>query len=183
MRAIVRAQRGQAMPEFALASTFLVTLLVGIAQLGTIYYAQLAVQTGAREGARVVVSNPGNTGMYSGANSPSSPGSHTCTGAADPVKACKAVFNSTHGGTLGGLISPSNLTVTLGGSSFRSTVATTCPSGTGTSDGLITVTVAYNAPLFVPIVNSIFATGSNNYRTVTSIVKGRVEPCINTGGG
>lgn len=182
MRAVDRRQRGQALPEFALASTFLVTLLVGIAQLGTIYYALLAVQSGAREGARVAAASPGNTGLFSGANSPATPGSHTCTGPGDAVKACKAVYNSTHGGTLGGLITPANMTVTLQGSAFGTSVAAACPAGTGTTDGMVTVTVNYNAALFVPIVNTIFATGTNNYRTVSSSVKARVEPCINTGG-
>ena len=185
MRAVAsRRQAGQAMSEFAVAGTVLITLLVGIAQMGVIYYALLSVQSGSREGARVASENPGDTGLFSGANSPTSPGSHVCTGTGDPIKACKAVFNSTHSGTSGGLITPANLTVTLTGSAFPGSTAAKCPGNTGTSDGVISVVVSYNAPIFVPLLGGALSTGGNGtYRTVTSTVQTRVEPCINTNGG
>jgi hypothetical protein len=185
MRAVdQRGQRGQALSEFAIAGTILITLLVGLAQMGVIYYALLSVQSGSREGARVASENPGDTGLFSGANSPTSPGSHTCTGTGDPIKACKAVFNSTHGGAAGGLITPANMTVTLTGSTFPGSTGAKCPGNTGTTDGQVKVVVSYNAPIFVPLLGSALSTaGNGSYRTVTSTVQTRVEPCINTNGG
>ena len=157
----------------------LVYLLVGAAQVGVIYYTLISVQTGAREGARVAASNPGDTHLFTTPNSPTA--SHTCT-TSDTIKACKAVYNSTHS-AFGGLIDQNSLSVSIGGLLFPGGTPAQCALiPNSTSDGEVSVTVSYNAPVFIPFLNRVFATGANNYRTVSSTVIVRVEPCESTNG-
>ena len=173
--------RGQALTEFALAATILLTLLVGVAQVAVIYFALVAVDTAAREGARVASEQPGNTTTFS---SPLAGGSHTCTTASSEPNACKAVYNSTRS-ALGGLIKESNLNTTIVASVFPGAwpPAACAQPPKGPSDGFVTVRVAYDVPIFVPIVGSLLSTGGTNHRTVASTVEMRVEPCINTNNG
>lgn len=194
MRAVIvarrqsrRRPRGQALVELSLTAAILVVLLVGSAQVGLLYYDQMSVATGAREGAVIAAEAPGNTGLFSSPNTPGDPGTHTCTGPADPIMACAAAYNSTHNGTFGGLIDPTALSVTLAGAVYANSSSpppspTQC-AGKGTSDGTVTVTVSYNAPIFVPIVGAVLATSGHAYRTMTAQVTIRVEPCDVTNGG
>ena len=172
--------RGQSLVEFAFTAPILMFLLVGVAQVGVLFFTQIAVATGAREGARVAAENPGNTGMFPAP--PSLPTNHSCS-SADPVYACKAVYNSTNQ-ALGGLITTNNLVVTLTGSTYPagSSEAPQCTGNRGTSDGVVAVSVSYRAPVFLPLLNGIFSDLGQNYRTVSSTVKVRVEPCESTNG-
>jgi Flp pilus assembly protein TadG len=172
-------QRGQALVEFALSMLLLLLLVGGAAQIGVIYYTLLSVDSAARESARVASENPGNTGV-----TPNVTGAQPCTPlGGDTRLACKAAVNSTHNGVFGGLVDPTQLDVNLSWASFAGSTAKSCPGGVGTSDGVVTVAVSYNAPIFLPIVGPIFATGTNPYRTVTGTEIIRVEPCNTTFGG
>lgn len=171
-----RHSHGQALTELAISAVLLVTLLVGSAQVALLYYDQISVATAARESAVVASENPGNTGLFT---SPNSPTSYSCSGPSDPIRACAAAFNSTHGGTFGGLINTAGLTVTLQGATYPGSTATVCSGSTGTSDGQITVKVVYSAPIFVPFIGALFGSGN---RAMTSIVTIRVEPCHVTNG-
>lgn len=172
-------QRGQALVEMALSLLVLILLVSGAAQIGVIYYTLLSVDSAARESARVASENPGNTGV-----TPNGTGAHACTPVGgDPLLACKAAVNSTHNGVLGGLVDPQKLDVNLSWVPFPGSTAAKCRGAVGTSDGVVTVAVSYNAPIFLPIVGPIFATGTNPYRTVTGTETIRVEPCDNTSGG
>jgi Flp pilus assembly protein TadG len=191
MRAVSRRRlpsrlrsRGQALVELSLAAVVLVTLVVGSAQVALLYYDQMSVSTGAREAAVIAAENPANTGLFTAPNSPTSPGSHTCSGTGDAILACAAAFNSTHGGTFGGLITTSNLSVSLAGAKYTGSSPVVCTgfASPSTSDGTVTVTVTYNAPIFVPFVGAVLATSGQTYRTMTSTVTVRVEPCDVTKG-
>jgi hypothetical protein len=171
--------------EFALGATLLVVVLVGTAQVGLLYYDGIAVDTAAREAVRVASENPAGSTIF--APNPNAPGSHPCTVggdvSTDPNVVCQAAYKSTHSGTLGGLINPALLTVTITGSTVSGVAATTCSqTNAGSSDGLVTVTVSYNAPIFVPFVDKIFASPGQTYRTLTATVQIRVEPCNVTQG-
>jgi TadE-like protein len=179
-RAKRRGSRGQALGELALVGILLIVLLVGTGQFGVLYYDTMSIDTAAREAARVASENPGGSGVFSSPNSPTSPGSHTCTGTGDTNVGCQAAYNSTHSGTLGGLINTANLSVTLQGSTFSGSSPAVCPEGGGTSDGVVAATVSYNAPVFVPIVEQLIATPGHTYRTVTATVSLRVDPCNST---
>jgi hypothetical protein len=103
MRAVRRSRRGhrgQSLVEIAIATPFLLVLLGGGAQLGTIAYGMVSVDTAAREGARVASENP-HTALDTMPTSP-----YTCTGNdANPV--CVAVRKSS------GLLSSGRLTITI----------------------------------------------------------------------
>jgi Flp pilus assembly protein TadG len=173
--------RGQSMVEFALTAPILMFLLVGTAQVGVLYFTQIGVETAAREGARVAAENPGNTGIFP---APASlPTSHSCSGPGDTILACEAVYNSTNQ-ALGGLIKTSTLVVTLTGSTYptSSAEAPQCAGPSGISDGVVAVFASYRAPVFIPLLNDIFSDPGQNYRTVSSTVKIRVEPCASTNG-
>jgi len=178
-------QAGQNVVEFALVATFLILLVGGIAQFGMVYNVLISVQTAARESARVAAMNPRNTGLFSSPYTPAAPrGSgtpYTCSGPSDPILACKAAYNSTHQ-TLGGLIDPTTFVVSLSAATFPGNPSPGTCGGIGTNDGVVTVSISYNAPLFVPIIGQMLSTGGNNYRTVTSVSIIRVEPCANTSG-
>lgn len=49
----IEDQRGQALVEFALMVPLLLMLLLGIIEFGRVYYAQLAITSAARQGARI----------------------------------------------------------------------------------------------------------------------------------
>lgn len=174
-------QRGQALVEFALSMLLLLLLVGGAAQVGAIYYTLQSIESAARESARVASENPFNTGV-----TPAMSGSpHKCTSGDALLLACKAAINSTHS-ALGGLIDPTQLNVVLSWAQYPGTTAANCSAGPpakGTTDGVVTVVVSYNTPIFVPFVGPIFATPSQQYRTVTATEVIRVEPCNNTSGG
>jgi len=178
-----RRSLGQSLVEVAIASPFLILLLVCTAQVGLIYYVQMSVTGAAREGGRVASEKPGNTALFSGSYSPSAPRNtpYTCSGPSDSLLACQAAYNSTHG-ALGGLINTSNLTVTLTGGTFTGSTATTCTGGSGTSDGVVTVNVSYNVPVFIPLIGNLFDSPGNSYRKVSFTTTVRVEPCNETSG-
>jgi hypothetical protein len=115
----------------ALAAPFLLMLLAGGAQLGTIGYGMVSVDTAAREGARVASENP-HTGLDP---LPSSP--YTCTGNdANPV--CAAVRKSS------GQLDATKLTITITSPSTISMlprdvirVANPCSSSEATLSGTV----------------------------------------------
>ncbi len=168
---------GQGLVEFAGALLFLLVLVCGVAQVGVFYYTLMTVQTAARESARVASENPNDTGLFSSPNSPAVPRvpPYQCSGSNDPILACQAAFNSTNN-ALGGLIDQTKLNVALQGSKYGTGTPTTCPQGTGTTDGVVKVTVRYSAPVFVPLVGSYFS-GLN---PLTATIQIRVEPCTST---
>ncbi len=168
---------GQGLVEFAGALFFLLVLICGVAQVGVFYYTLMTVETAAREAARVASENPKDTGLFSSPNSPGTPRAtpYQCTSSSDPILACQAAYNSTHN-ALGGLINESNLTVSLEGSKYPGSSPSTCPQGTGTTDGEVLVNVTYSAPVFVPLVGAYFS-GLNPLKGTVQI---RVEPCTST---
>lgn len=170
--------RGQALVELAIAAPLLVLLLVGGAQVGAIVYAQVTVDTAAREGARVASQQPNRSGAYAGdvkmateAAPVVCPSSGVST---NPV--CNAVWNAS------GLLDGHSFVVKMWAEDVPAPAAsgTNCPSGSVT-DGYIDVSVTYKAAVFVPMVDSFFATGPG-YRSVTTTVRNRVEPCTLTAG-
>jgi len=173
MRVRVRT-RGQALTELAVAAPLLVLLLVGGAQVGAIVYAQVTVDTAAREGARVASEQPFHSGAYLSDGTPASP-AVTCSPALTPNNpACKAVWSSS------GMLSSTSLQVSVGSGTFISSSAASCPPNT-VGDGYVLVTVAYDAPVFVPLVDRFFSTGTGVH-TVSTTVRERVEPCTLTSG-
>ena len=160
-----RHRRGQALVELALVAPIIMVLLLGTAQVGTILYGQISVDTAAREGARAAASYPDGSGVYSGGGSPTTV---TCPGGGgNPV--CTAVVNAE-----GGLTAASMSTTLspVGG------VTSACPSNSShTADGYIRVAVSYNVPIFVPFVDKLLETPGLNLRTITSTVTTRISPC------
>lgn len=213
MRTVSRSHRhhgaaAQALVEFGLTAMVLLTLVVGIAQVGIILYANVTISSAARDGARVAASEP-NTSTAFSAGSPASSSvqcngsnsSYTAGGGADsnnPV--CIAVDNSS--GVLGsGTTDPncpasagSGCTIIAGyGWPQGCTWGTNCenPGDCPTKnslgdtispvpDGYIEITVQYRVPVIVPILSSLLSDPGTNYRTVTSIVTERVNPCTMT---
>jgi Flp pilus assembly protein TadG len=105
MRAVRAARgrrwgRGQALVELAISAPFLLILLGGSAQLGTIAYGAVTVDTAAREGARVATENP-HTSLDALSSSP-----YTCT-ANDANPICVAVRNAS------GMLDSSKFTITI----------------------------------------------------------------------
>jgi Flp pilus assembly protein TadG len=171
-------RRGQAVTELALVAPLLALLLVGGAQVGAIVYAQVTIDTAAREGARVGSEQPNNSGAYSGGQPAATPVACSTTQTpSNPV--CQAVWNAS--GLLDGR---SSFTVSVAPQTFPPPTASysppACPNGSA-ADGYVTVTVSYNAPVFVPLLDRLFST-SPGVHTVTATVRDRVEPCTLTNG-
>jgi Flp pilus assembly protein TadG len=169
--------RGQALVELAIVLPLLLVLLVGGAQVAVIIYSDISVTNAAREAARTAADTPGNTGLFP---APVTSGKD-CT-STDARKACVAAYKSTNSAF--GLINPANFTVQLSSAQYPS--GTTTPTCWGTAgsadDGLVTVTVSYQAPIFVPFVGTFLADTGKSYRTVTNVVTQRINPCIINGG-
>lgn len=179
MRTVNRSRRqrrrggiGQSLVELALIGPLLLVLIVGGAQIGALVYGGISVATAAQEAARVASEQPINSGAYmvSGASTAVGPGA-TCPAAGNPV--CTAVSQAK------GLLTSVSTTVAPG---------TTPGAGTGcqpksVGDGYITVTVAVNVPIFIPILNNLLASHpGGTYRTMSDTVTVRVEPCTLTVG-
>ena len=177
MRAVRRARprsRGQAVAELALAAPVLVLLLAGGAQVGAIVYAQVTVDTAAREGARIGSELPNGSAAYSGGVPAGSP--LVCSPVSTPGNpVCKAVWNSS------GRLNGQSFTITIQPqTSTSSSSSGSCPAGS-VSDGYVQVAVSYDAPVFVPFLDRFFATSPGKH-TVTATVSDRVEPCTLTNG-
>src|SRR5437588_12648824 len=90
-------RRGQALVEMALVAPILIVLLLGGSQVGAIAYAQVSLDTAAREGARAGVEAPNSSLSWdTGGAVPSS--THQCAGtdfatgsSGNPI--CIAVIN------------------------------------------------------------------------------------------
>jgi len=68
-----RSPRGQSLVELALTLPILLLLLVGVLDLGRLYFAQITVVNASREGARYATTNPTNsTGITTKANNEAS---------------------------------------------------------------------------------------------------------------
>jgi Flp pilus assembly protein TadG len=167
-----RGSRAQSMVELAIVAPILLLLIVGSAQLGAILYSGVSVATAAQEGARVASEQPIKSGAYEVAGGVVTVGSGaTCPSSANPV--CAAVAQSK--GLLG---------------SVTTTIAPGTTPGSGTScppksvgDGHITVTVAADVPIFIPILNNLLASSpGSTKRNVSSTVTVRVETCTMTNG-
>jgi Flp pilus assembly protein TadG len=172
MRAVRRTRsRGQALTELALAAPVLMLLLVGGAQVGFIVYAQITVDTAAREGARIGSEQPNGSGVYGSSAQPQV----NCTQALTPLNpVCNAVWNAS------GMLSSQSLTVSITPAS--STSGSTSPScANGPSDGYVSVSVSYPAPVFIPLLDRMFSTGPGVH-TVQTAVSDRIEPCTLTNG-
>jgi Flp pilus assembly protein TadG len=163
---------GQSLVELALIGSLLLVLIVGGAQIGALVYGGISVATAAQEGARVASEQPIKSSAYvaSGSSSAVGPGA-TCPAAGNPV--CAAVSQAK------GLLNTVSTTVAPGTSPGT---GTGCPPQS-VGDGYITVTVAVNVPIFIPILNNMLANApGGSYRTMSETVTGRGEPCTLTNG-
>lgn len=167
-----RESSAQALIELALVAPFLLLLIVGAAQIGAILYAGVSVATAAQEGARVASEQPIRASAYTVTGGAVTVGAGaTCPAAGNPV--CDAVAQAK------GLLS-----------SVTTSIAPGTTPGTGTNcppqsvgDGYVTVTVATNVPIFIPILNNVLANSpGSTQRTISSTVTVRVEPCTMTNG-
>jgi Flp pilus assembly protein TadG len=160
------------MVELALVAPILLVLIVGGAQIGAILYAGVSVATAAQEGARVAGEQPINSAAYVVTGGSAAVGSGaTCPAAGNPV--CAAVAQSK------GLLNSVTTTIAPGTSPGS---GTSCPPKS-VGDGYVTVTVADNVPIFIPILNNILANSpGGTQRTISSTVTVRVEPCTMTNG-
>ncbi|HZS14838.1 MAG TPA: TadE/TadG family type IV pilus assembly protein [Candidatus Dormibacteraeota bacterium] len=177
-RARRRGRRGgQALVEFAIIAPLLLVLVCGGAQVAVVVYSQIAVTTASREAARTAADNPKDSGLF-----PAPVTSGKDCSSTDTRRACVAAYKSTT--NTFGLVNPTNFTVTLKSAQYPSGSSTTTCSGTsGTADdGLVTVTVSYQAPVFLPFIGTFFADSGKSYRTVSNTVAQRVDPCVINGG-
>ena len=163
---------GQSLVELALVAPILLALIVGSAQIGALVYGGISVATAAQAGARVASQQPIGSGAYvaSGSSAAVGPGA-TCPASGNPV--CAAVSQAK------GLLNVVYTTVSPGTSPG---LGASCPPRS-VGDGYITVTVAVNVPVFVPILNAMLAnTRDGSYRTMSDTVTVRIEPCTLTAG-
>jgi Flp pilus assembly protein TadG len=166
---------GQALVELAVVAPVLVVLLLGTAQVGVIVYDQVTVDTAAREGARVGSEQPNGSQAYVG-GAPASQPYPVCpsTGtSSNPV--CNAVWNAS------GLLNGRAMAVSVAPQPAGATPASCSGPSSWVADGYVQVNVAYDAPVFVPVIGQLFQT-SPGTRRVTAVVTARVEPCTLTQG-
>jgi Flp pilus assembly protein TadG len=163
----IRARRlgGQSLVEFALIAPVLIVLIVGAAQVAAILYAGITVASAAHDGAKVASEQPINSGAFMAAGATSGV-TTTCPSALHPV-VCNAVTQSK------GLLGTVATTVAPG----TPAAVPACSSNNWAGDGYVTVTVSNNVPIFVPFLNNLLATPGQTYRTISTTVVMRIEPC------
>jgi len=167
-----RESSAQALLELALVAPFLLLLIVGAAQIGAILYAGVSVATAAQEGARVASEQPITSSAYavSGGSVTVGPGA-TCPAAGNPV--CAAVSQAK------GLLGTVTTTIAPGTAPGS---GTSCPPAS-VGDGYVSITVATNVPIFIPILANVLANSpGSTQRTISNTVTVRVEPCTMTKG-
>lgn len=138
-----RRRLGQALVETAIVAPVLVVLLLGGAQVGSVSYDQVSLDTAAREGARAgtaapsaaVTSYPSGTVWYTGGQStyPCQSGDFTSTGGAAVNPICAGVYTSA------GLLDKTKFT------SGAATVTITVVPPAGSPGGLARATSGPNA--------------------------------------
>jgi Flp pilus assembly protein TadG len=160
-----RRTRGQSLVEFALIAPVLIVLIVGAAQVAAILYAGITVASAAHDGAKVASEQPIKSKAFAPGGTAGSgvPLPGCLAGSTNPV--CQAVAQSQ--GLLG------TVTTTVA----SSTATSACPTNGWVADGYVTVTVSNNVPIFVPFLNNLLATSGQTYRTISTTVVMRIEPC------
>jgi len=137
---------GASAVEFALVSFILVLLLFGIIQFGHLFFQWLEITHGAREGARwASLRNPTGTVTQLGTTR-------------------HKVWEAAPG--LNPRLTDADITVTVSGSP----VATT----DGSTGQPVRVTVAYDTPLFAPLMQNLFGTTGSTFRLTSSATQ-RIE--------
>jgi Flp pilus assembly protein TadG len=185
-----QSSAGQSLVEFAILSIALFMLLLGAAQVGSIVYAHIGVQTAAREAARAATQQPFKSlgASYSGATVTCSGGATpTCVPVSGCTPACAAAYSSTS--FAGGGLQSSNFTVTYsacpnGAACGSALPVCGVPAGSQSySDGWVTATVSYKSSVFIPLLGNLLSDpGDPSHRTVQSSVTMRIEPCTFTRG-
>lgn len=169
--------RGQALVELALIAPVLLILLVGGAQVGALLYAQVQVDTAAREAARTAAQAPNASGAF--LNGVQVAGGYPCT-SGDTHSACVAARNSS------GLLDGTKFTtsVTADCTNYTCTQGTSAErcATTWVDDGGVTTSISFQVPVFVPILDRLLSDPNKSYRTVKATVTDRVAPCtVNQG--
>lgn len=172
---------GQSLVEFALVAPILIVLLVGAAQVGLLVYDYVSIGTAAREGARIGTENPDTSGLFSG-GAPVGTLSPACTSTNTTNPVCVAIYKEANNGSNFGLIDTTKITAVVTSSSpYRS--GTACVDASLPNDGLVTVSVSYPVPIFVPLIGQFFSdSGNPAQRTLTRTVTMRIAPCSVTRG-
>lgn len=166
------------MVEFALVAPFLVILLAGGSQVGAISYAQISVDTAAREGARAGVEAPNNTLAWT---TPASvPVTRTCTVGdytSNPI--CVAVLNAS------GFLTPSSFT-TSAPTSYPGSCAAgqACTTFTVKAEGNLTSSTGSSKARLAASSGSGCNAGSQETvnGTVSNLVSGNTATVIDTTG-
>ncbi|HEY8756287.1 MAG TPA: TadE/TadG family type IV pilus assembly protein [Candidatus Dormibacteraeota bacterium] len=171
-----RRTRGQSLVEFALIAPILIVLIVGAAQVAAILYAGITVASTAHDAAKVATEQPVNSTAFgtggtadTGLCTPGAGCSSSVSCATAPSNVvCQAVAQSK------GLLGTVDTTVYPG---TAGTACATVGSSSWVGDGYVTVKVSNNVPIFVPFLNNLLATSGQTYRTISTSVVMRVEPC------
>ena len=166
-------ESGTSLAELALISPVLVVLLVGMAQLGTIIYGLVTVDTAVREGARVASEQPNGSQAYTSGAPNGSP--WTCVAGSTLNPACNAARASA------GMLDGNAFAITVQAAGPSTTPSSPCPAGS-VPDGYVSVSVAYDVPVFVPFLDQLLSSPGKRVRTISSTVVDRVEPCTITVG-
>ncbi len=66
VRKVIKEKRGQALVELALVLPLLILLIIGMMEFGRVFHSYLLITNAAREGARLGVIEPTNTGAITG---------------------------------------------------------------------------------------------------------------------
>lgn len=170
MRVTRAAESGQSLTEFGLVAIILITMFLGIAQIGQLMFAQITLDTAVREGARLASERPNDSGVSSGGNYVA--GGVTCPVSGNIV--CNQVNRSA--GNL--FISSSALTIQFKAVDTAATWKSTgcAQKATEPSDGYVEVIATYNAPIFIPLLGNMLA-NNGNARTMTATATNRIEDC------
>lgn len=174
-------RRGQALAEFAILAPVLILVLLGVAQIGMLYYGQLAVQNAARDAGRAASLAPTTSGAWGsgGEETTTCPSSQT---GSNP--ACIAAWNA------GGGFSASNFTITISGANAAGMYVggTSVPLCSGSSSipdpsqgqAFVAVTSQLKVSIFIPFIGQIFVNSGTSSRVLTYRMIARVAPCIIT---
>mgnify|MGYP000403917976 CR=1 FL=1 len=170
-RSFLKATKGAVAVEFALVALPFLFLLMGILQIGLIFFVQTDLDNASAEARRLI-----RTGEFQATYS------STGTGAASAFETlicnnATSIPNCANNLAVDVSVAADYNNITyanrITGGSFNDALTSI---DTGSGGDIVVVTISYKWPLFVPLVDQIFASTNNGERVLVSTIVFRNEP-------
>ncbi len=174
-----RWNRSQALAELAVLTPLLLLMLLGVAQIGVLFYSASIASSVARNAALAATTTPVASGAFTQAGGTAWT---SCLESPSGNPACISASSS-----MGPYDMSAFTSITVYGSSATGGSLgspTLCPSsrepgydGSGSGNAYVTVHVTLDAPIFIPLFGTLFVNAAHSTHALAASAIARVAPC------